>query len=127
MRIQSINNNYNQNNISHKAHFKVNRNFERLYGEQIKTADFQHMVKLFKETLPKHEIEITKLREVPFSKMIGCEFINNTTKQVYDTIIPCRTEGITYLTALIGLMKDHPFFKGADNTEYDCYNDLTKE
>lgn len=124
MKIQSINNNQN---ISSKAHFKVNNHFEKLYKEQIKHADFQYMSNLFKETLPKHEIEITQLKDIARSEERACEFVNNTTKQVYNTIIPFRKEGLLYLTSLIGLMKQHSFFKGVDNKEYDCLDILTKE
>ena len=110
MKIQSINN----TNISHKAHFKMNKNFETLYNEQIKLTTFRYMTQLFKDTLPKHEIEITKLKDIARSEMRACEFINNTTKQVYNTVIPCRTEGLLYLTSLIDLMKNDKFFKGVD-------------
>lgn len=127
MRIQAINNNYNQNNISHKAHFKVNSNFEKLYKEQCKHKEFNYFSKLFKETLPNHEIEITKLKDIARSEERACEFVNNTTKQVYNTIIPWRKESLLYLTSLIGLMKEDSFFKGVDNKEYDCLDILTKE
>ena len=127
MKIQSINSNYNQNNISHKAHFKVNNNFEKLYKEQCKHSEFNYFSTLFKETLPKHEIEITQLKDIARSEERACEFVNNTTKQVYNTIIPCRKEGLLYLTSLIGLMKQDTFFKGVGNKEYDCLDVLTKE
>ena len=128
MRIQSIHNNYyNQSNVAHKAHFKVNKNFEKLYNEQAKHADFKYMAQLFKDTLPKHEIEITQLKDIARSEMRACEFVNNVTKQVYNTVIPSRKESLLYLTSLIGIMKNDPFFKGVDTKNYDCLDTLTKD
>ena len=118
MKVQSINNKeYNQNNISHNAKFKVNKHFDKLYQEQIKHLDFENMAKSFREHLPNHEIEITQLKNLKNSDMRACKIVNNTTKQEYDTIIPERNNGLYYLTALIGIMRDFQFFNGVKSKE----------
>ncbi|MBQ4115174.1 hypothetical protein IJD34_07190 [bacterium] len=74
-----------QNNISHKAYFKPNANFKKLFGEQI--THFQFMdnagIKKFKE-LPNHELEIIDIirRDSRVSRgAISCTVFNNVTKK----------------------------------------------
>ena len=62
MKIQAIGNNHNQNNISHKAYFKPNSNFKKLFGEHISQFKFMDEggLKKFRE-LPHHELEIVEI------------------------------------------------------------------
>lgn len=82
MRINSI---QQQNNISHKAYFKPNANFKKLFGENVAYYKFmdESRIKKFKE-LPNHELEIIDIirRDSKVSGgAISCTVFNNTTKK----------------------------------------------
>ena len=87
MRIQEIN---NQNNVSHKAYFKPNVEFKKLWGtrpqETEKYFDKLHQVKFL---LPCHELEIIEAgRSLIDEKMKDFYVIfNNVTKKSFGVSI----------------------------------------
>lgn len=62
MKIQSINNSYNQKNVSHKAYFMQNDLFNKFVKDSGKTPIKDTLKKQF-ENLPNHKLEIIGMYE----------------------------------------------------------------
>ena len=87
MKINSI---QQQNNISHKAYFKPNNHFNKIFGHQalVQNCD-ETLLKKFRE-LPNHEIEIVDIicrdKNVSYGEF-SCTVVNNTTHKALNLIV----------------------------------------
>ena len=129
MRIQSINNNY-QSNISHKAYFKPNAHFNKLFGEQALVSKFSmDTLKKFNK-LPNHELEILNIisrdDNITTGK-INCTVFNNTTKKTLTFMISKTQE--RFDTLLEHFCRKDPIIEDFFQKDYDkvvTYISLTR-
>ena len=116
MKIQAINQN---NNISHKAYFKPNKEFKRIFGEsRALSPDLKKRL----ANLPNHEIEVLNI----VSGFAGtfCAIFNNNTKIKSEVSIP---DPYTALEEIIISMEKYPnsFFRRYDRI--DEFEEITRE
>lgn len=126
MKIQAIN---NQNNINHKAYFKPNAEFMKLYKNAKKTEKLADAANFFKEKVPNHELEILGVLKNP--KILGLavyEIANNITQKKEKVLINNEEEGLMQILSRFNLYRDSDFFKLEDKkTDIDCLDILTKK
>ena len=125
MRIQAINNNYNQNNISHKAHFKPNAYLKEICENVEKSDTLKTALNHFQEVLPKHELEIVDKIHRKFNFL---EYIvrNNTTHKKDRFISVEGKNSLTALLASIAIISQNDSFWKKDYCEkLDCFSFLT--
>ena len=95
MEVQTIN---KQNNIVHKAYFKPNAEFKKLYGNHKVLQE--ELIKKFTD-LPNHELEILKLTKLTkgykFEPSFTCEVFNNNTKKALGIGLHSLTGGLNEL------------------------------
>ena len=126
MRIQAIN---NQNNINHKAYFKPNAEFMKLYKNAKKTEKLADAANFFKEKVPNHELEITGVLKNP--KILGLavyEIANNITQKKKNMLVNNYENGLMQVLSHFNLFRDSDFFKFDEKeTDIDCLDILTKK
>ena len=122
MRIQAINNNYNQNNISHKAHFKPNEHLEKICKRAKKSSQLSDYLYKFKNNLPKHELEISSYSE---KGLVSVGVKNNTTSKL--KVFLCVNDKNTLLSLLheLCLTSNKSFFDKNVSEDIDCLDYLT--
>lgn len=116
MRIQAINQN---NSINHKAYFKPNKEFKRIFGNsRALSPDFKKRL----ANLPNHEIEVLNIGS-GFSGAF-CTIFNNNTKILNDVNI---RDPYTALEEIIISMEKYPntFFRRYDRI--DEFEEITRE
>ena len=120
-----------QNNISHKAYFKPNENFRKLFGHQIMVKHCEEsLLKKFRN-MPNHEIEIVDIINTGKNLAYGdftCTLINNSTKKTINLFIEKTYHKMDRL--LEELTRDnHSWinqFYEKDDKNIDDYMNLTK-
>lgn len=133
MRIQSINNNYNQNNISHKAYFKHNLILENLYKNAPKDNNLVSLVDKFKNSLPNHELvisEIMKAKPTPFENFPTTavyRVFNKTIDKSEDIEVTDNKWALSVLLNRIYLYRETLFSKEENDSNVDLYKELTSK
>ena len=127
MKIQSVNNNSYQNNISHKAKFAKNANFKRIFGytnsERLSTG----LIKRFQQ-LPAQELEIlniSALRTTTTNKYVTISVFNNSTLKTLSAEVNMDENGCKALPELMReIISDKQFFEYTYGRAKD-FRDLT--
>lgn len=128
MRIQSINQN---NNISHKAYFKPNTEFKKLWGARPKY--FGNKLVDLRKNLPNHELEILTCEKVAGdlvdNKLVGNRWVyrifNNETKKAVGIPVAFESDKRHLEVILEVLLSKHE--KVQDFFENDPINTLQYE
>ncbi|MBE7702865.1 MAG: hypothetical protein E7Z89_02310 [Cyanobacteria bacterium SIG28] len=110
MKIQSINNNYNQNKVSHKAHFKPNMYLKELCDVAEKNEKLISYLDTFQKELPKHEIEIVSKTKTNLKNVYLYKLMNNKTYKEYNVASSQNEDG------LVGLISG--IFFAAQSTKF---------
>ena len=120
MRVQGIN---NQNSISHKAYFKPNAEFKRLWTiRPIKDDGFFNKLKNFKSELPNHELEIIEINRFIIDKKVSDTYLifNNVTHKSFGVAIALTNVKnnleLILESLLSGNDKTKDFFKSTEDT-----------
>lgn len=133
MRIQSINNNYNQNNISHKAYFKHNSILENLYKNAPKDNNLVSLVDKFKNSLPNHELVISELMILNpthyenFPTTAVYRVFNKTIDKSEDIEVTDNKWALSVLLNRIYLYRETLFSKEENDSNVDLYKELTSK
>ena len=131
MKIQSINNNYNQNNVSHKAHFKPNMYLKELCDVAEKSEKLINDLDIFQKELPKHEIEIVSKTRANVKDVFLYKLMNNKTSKEYEVVsaqnkygLAALISGIFFAAQSTKFFEEKPCeltnsYKFLTNTEYE--------
>ena len=127
MKIQSVNNNSYQNNVSHKAKFAKNANFKKIFGytnsEHLSTG----LIKRFQQ-LPAQELEIlniSALRTTTTNKYATISVFNNSTLKTLSAEVHMDEKGCKALPQLIReIISNKHFFEYTDGRAKD-FRELT--
>ncbi len=124
MKVQSIN---NQNNISHKAYFKPNAEFKKLWAVRPKnTEDYFDRLRKFKNDLPNHQLEIVDSGRALIDEKLQDFYLifNNVTNKAFGVSITVGSVK-NHLVKVLNLLlekndKTQDFFKSTwDSSEFD--------
>ena len=96
MKIYSIRSN-NQNNISHKAHFKPSIYLKELCDVAEKNEKLISCLDKFQKELPKHEIEIVSKTKTMLENVFVYKLKNNKTYKEYEVATAKNKDGLEAL------------------------------
>ena len=124
MKVQGIN---NQNSISHKAYFKPNAEFKKLWAYRpIKKLEFDNKLSDVKNKLPNHQLEIIDSGRSIIGEKVQDYYLvfNNITNKAFGLAIAATSVKNHLETLFESLLekndKTEDFFKSTwDTTDFD--------
>ena len=125
MKVQGIN---NQNSISHKAYFKPNTEFKKLWAYKPSNMEVLHKkIARIKNGLPNHEIEIIDSGRAAINEKLSDFYLlfNNVTKKAFGVAIVVSSVKNHLETVLDSLLEQNDktknFFESDDSNlvEFD--------
>jgi len=132
MKISSIsNNNYKQNSVSHKAYFKPNDEFKKVWAFRPEEMDsFRPKLSSVKNDLPNHELEIIDSGRAVIGEKIKDFYLilNNVTKKSLGIAIPVDSTENHFETICDNLLDDSEktnYFFTEDSLNISDYDLIT--
>ena len=126
MRIQAINNNYNQNNISHKAYFKPSSTLSQLCEKAPKDNNLATIIDKFKNSLPNHELGIVKVFSPRDYRTPSIYRVTNHTLNKIENIDVTENKwALSVLLNRIYLYRETLFSNDENTSIKDLYKELT--
>lgn len=126
MRIQAINNNYNQNNISHKAYFKSSSTLSQLCEKAPKDNNLATIIDKFKNSLPNHELGIVKVFSPRDYRTPSIYRVTNHTLNKIENIDVTENKwALSILLNRIYLYRETLFSNDENTSIKDLYKELT--